>query len=223
MECAAAHPRKILNSLLWLLITGCRWRDLPRGSQWASGSAGHRRLKAWHLDGKLDDVKARLLGIAQSHGLIHWSSGAFDGSFSPLGKEAVLIQMPVSAVTTAANADERKQVPHLLDGIEVKTEKLGRPAEKLKRIAADKGYDSEELRNFLRGGGIQPQIPRKRNAEQRRGRPVIMNAPGFQAERTFSWMRRKFRRLVRWERQPCRFDSFLCLAVCFMWTKRIVG
>jgi transposase len=79
----AAHPRKILNSLLWLLITGCRWCDLPRGSQWASRSARHRWLKAWHLDGKLDDMKARLLGIAQSHGLIHWISGAFDGSFSP--------------------------------------------------------------------------------------------------------------------------------------------
>ena len=32
-----------------------------------------------------------------------------------------LLVEPVSAVTTTANADERKQVPHLLDGIEVKT------------------------------------------------------------------------------------------------------
>lgn len=132
--------------------------------------------------------------------------------------------MPVSAVITAANADERKQVPHLLDGIEVKTGKRGRPAKKLRRIAADKGYDSEELRNFLRGRGIQPQIPRKKNAKRRRGRPVIMKTPRFQVERTFSWMQRKFRRLVvRWERQPCCFDSFLCLAVCFMWVQLLVG
>jgi hypothetical protein len=67
----ASCPHNILNSLL---ITGCRWCDLPRGSQWASRSASHRWLKAWHLDGTLDDIKARLLGIAQSNGLIHWSS-----------------------------------------------------------------------------------------------------------------------------------------------------
>lgn len=87
--------------------------------------------------------------------------------------------MPISAVTTAANADERKQVPHLLDGIKVKTGKRGRPAKKLRRIAADKGYDSEELRNFLWGRGIQPQIPRKKNAKQRLWRPVIINSPKF--------------------------------------------
>jgi IS5 family transposase len=77
-------------------------------------------------------------------------------------------EMPVSAVTTTANADERKQVPHPLDWIEVKTGKWGRPAKKLRRIAADKGYDFEELRNFLLGRGIKPQIPRKKNAKHRR-------------------------------------------------------
>ena len=52
----ASCPRKILNSLLWLLITGCQWRDLPRGPQWASKSASHRWLKAWHLDGTLNEM-----------------------------------------------------------------------------------------------------------------------------------------------------------------------
>ncbi|MGX9728906.1 MAG: transposase [Candidatus Electronema sp. VV] len=66
----AAHPRKILNSLLWLLITGCRWCDLPRRPQWASKSSSHRRLKSWHHDGTLNKIKAGLLGIAQNEGLI---------------------------------------------------------------------------------------------------------------------------------------------------------
>jgi hypothetical protein len=35
--------------------------------------------------------------------------------------------------------------------IEVRTGDSGRPVKKLRRIAADKGYDSEELRTFLRG------------------------------------------------------------------------
>ena len=79
----AVSCRMILNSLLYILITGSRWCDLPRGPQWASKSSGHRRLKAWHDDGTLNEVKARLLGLAENEGRIRWDSGAVDGSFSP--------------------------------------------------------------------------------------------------------------------------------------------
>ncbi len=34
-----APYRYILNSLLYILIAGCRWCDLPRGDVWASKSA----------------------------------------------------------------------------------------------------------------------------------------------------------------------------------------
>lgn len=116
--------------------------------------------------------------------MINRESGAVDGSFSS-GKgggaevaygykgKGVLIHLPVdaegmplSAVTTAANGDERKQVETLLERIEVRTGNPGRPPKKPKRLAGDKGYDSEELRNILRGRGIRPRIPRKRNAKK---------------------------------------------------------
>jgi len=76
--------------------------------------------------------------------------------------------MPVSAVSTPANGDERKQVAHLIETVEVKTGKPGRPPKTIKRIAGDKGYDSQQLRDFLLSKGIAPQIPRKSNAKQRR-------------------------------------------------------
>ena len=34
--------RYVLNSLLYILITGCRWCDLPQGKIWASKSAKSR-------------------------------------------------------------------------------------------------------------------------------------------------------------------------------------
>ena len=47
----AAPSRNILNSLLYILIVGCRWCDRPRGPQWASTKiSSHRRLKSWHHD-----------------------------------------------------------------------------------------------------------------------------------------------------------------------------
>lgn len=132
--------------------------------------------------------------------------------------------MPLSAITTAANGNERDLVEPLLDQIKVETNKPGRPPKKPKKLAADKGYDKEELRQNLRKRGIQPQIPRRRNAKIRRGRPVLMDAPRFQVERAFSWLQRKFRRLaVRWERLPQCFDAFLSLGISFMWIQRLVG
>ena len=75
--------RYVLNSLLYMLITGCRWCDLPRGKIWASKSAAHRWLKRWKEDGTFDHLQSRILAIADGKGLINWSYGAIDGSFSP--------------------------------------------------------------------------------------------------------------------------------------------
>ncbi len=58
--------------------------------------------------------------------------------------------MPPAAYSAPADEDERKHVVM--------------PPEKLRRTAADKGYDSGPLREFLKSRGIRPQIPGKKNA-----------------------------------------------------------
>jgi len=94
----------------------------------------------------------------------------------------------------------------------------------VKRIATDKGYVWHELEAYLRKKGIQPQIPRKKNAGPKLGRPVQKTSPRFQVERTFSWMQRKFGRItVRWERIPQCFEAFLSLAITVLWLQRLLG
>lgn len=75
--------RKVFNTLLYVLMTGCRWCDIPRGPQWASKSAAHRWLTHWQTEGTLAAMQARILGLAEERGMIHWQYGAVDGSFSP--------------------------------------------------------------------------------------------------------------------------------------------
>ena len=75
--------RQVVNTLLYVLITGCRWCDLPRGPQWASKSAAHRWLQRWQVDGTLVTMQARILGIAEAHGTMQWPYGAVDGACSP--------------------------------------------------------------------------------------------------------------------------------------------
>ena len=48
--------RYVLNTLLHILITGCRWCDVPKGEIWASKSSAHRWLKRWERDGTLEHM-----------------------------------------------------------------------------------------------------------------------------------------------------------------------
>ncbi len=56
--------RNVLNSLIYILITGCRWCDLPQGQIWASKSATHRWLKRWQEDGTFEYLQARILAVS---------------------------------------------------------------------------------------------------------------------------------------------------------------
>ena len=75
--------RKILHTLLSILMTGCRWCDVPHGPPWGSKSATHRWLQRWQADGTLAAMQARILGVAEEQGMIRWEYGAVDGAFSP--------------------------------------------------------------------------------------------------------------------------------------------
>src|SRR5437660_2284025 len=141
--------RQILNTLLYILITGCRWCDVPRGPQWASKSATHRWLQRWQAEGTLAAMQARILGIAEERGMIHWEYGAVDGAFSPWeggwrGRRprgerqghshhslTEAHGMPLANRTTPANGDERAQVLPLLDVVKLRTGNRGRPHKRL--------------------------------------------------------------------------------------------
>ena len=132
--------------------------------------------------------------------------------------------MPLSNSTTAANGSEREQVMPLLSSIRVKTNSPGRPRKRVKVLAADKGYDSKDLRAALRKRGIRPQLP-KRNwkTKKNQGRPIKISVPRFQIERCFAWFQRKYRRLVvRWERISACFNAFVSLATIHIWINRIL-
>jgi hypothetical protein len=75
--------RKVVNTLLDVLITGCRWGGLAHGPHWASKSAAQRGLQCWQADCTRDAMPARLLGLAEERGLIRWPWGAVDGALSP--------------------------------------------------------------------------------------------------------------------------------------------
>jgi IS5 family transposase len=112
----------------------------------------------------------------------------------------------------------------LLDAVTINTGKRGRPRKRPKVLAADTGYDSKALRQQLRRRGIRAQLPKRvRKTSKSRGRPLKMDVPRFQAERTFAWFQKKYRRLVvRWERHSVCFNAFLAMAIIHIWIQRLI-
>src|SRR5215467_12251059 len=77
---------------------------------------------------------------------------------------------------------------------------------------------------LLRKRGIRAQIPKRVwKTKKNRGRPIKKVVPRFQAERTFAWFQKKYRRLVvRWERIAACFEAFLALATVHLWIHRLI-
>ena len=79
------HPhtpwRPVCNTILWVLITGSRWCDVPRGEGWSSRSVAHRWLGKWSEEGILDKLLHALLDTADLAGLLDWERLAADGFF----------------------------------------------------------------------------------------------------------------------------------------------
>ena len=132
--------------------------------------------------------------------------------------------MPLATRTPPAHGDERAQVLPLLDAVKVHTGKRGRPRKRLGILATDTGYDAKALRQKLRQRGIRAQIPKRVwKSKKYRGRPIKKGVPRFQAERTFAWFQKKYRRLVvRWERTVACFEAFLAIATIHIWLQRLI-
>ena len=132
--------------------------------------------------------------------------------------------MPLANRTTPANGDEQAQVLPLRDAVKIRTGKRGRPRKRLRVIATEKGYDAKALRQQLRKRGIRAQLPKRVwKTKKPRGRPIKKVVPRFQAERTFAWFQKKYRRLVvRWECLAACFEPFLAIATIHIWIHRLI-
>ena len=77
------HDREVLNSLVYRLKTGCRYRDIPRTPEYATPSTTFYWFKRWTEKGLFKKIWQALLGLLNSVGEIDFSEGSMDGSFVP--------------------------------------------------------------------------------------------------------------------------------------------
>jgi transposase len=126
---------------------------------------------------------------------------------------------PLAITTTPANGNERLQVKILLEKVHIHATKI------MPIFEADKGYDCVSLRSELLKNNIFPLIPYREN-NHKAGlfkKMFLIESKRWKVERTFSWLKRKCRRLLmRWERIFLAWEAFTLLGLIFIWLGNLV-
>jgi transposase len=120
---------------------------------------------------------------------------------------------PLAAFSTAANVNEGTVLERLVDAIPPIRRPFGRRRKRPDKLHADKGYAARANRHLLRRRHITPRIARPGiDSHQRLGRYRWV------VERTFAWLHRNRRLLIRYERRDDLHQAFLslgCALICW--------
>lgn len=205
-----AKDRDCLEGILWLVRTGARWKDIP--VDLPSGSTCWRRLQEWAAGDVLAHIHAVLLEELDDLGALDLSELFGDATFirakkggDDVGKtkagkgmklEVVVDAsgLPLGLKVAAANVSEQELLLPALEDVPVEIP-LGTP------VIADKGHDSDRLRDDLEAAGYEPVIPHRANRvkpSRNDGRRLRRYSHRWLMERTNAWIH-TFRGLaVRW-------------------------
>jgi len=227
--------RKVLTGIIFVLKTGIPWEFLPVEMGCGCGMTCWNYLHAWQEAGVWDGLHRVLLEELQEADAIDWSRAAMDSSHAralgggentgknptdrgKLGTKHNIITdaqgIPLATTATGSNVSDKTAAIPLVDKIPPVAGKVGRPRQRPDELFADRGYDSQKVREKLRERGIHPRIA-ARLTEHGSGLGIYR----WVVERTASWLH-SFRRLrLRTDREGPIHDAFLSLgsALICMW------
>jgi transposase len=127
----------------------------------------------------------------------------------PIGVATDAASVPETVLAGAALADIPSAVPV----------PLGVP------VVADRGYDSDPLREALADGGFTLVAPHRRNRTRPKtadGRRLRRYKRRWIVERTFAWVHSYRRVVTRFDRRVDLYDGFVHLACAFIALNRLV-
>ena len=194
--------RNTVEGILYRMRVGCPWRDIPE--YFGDWSAIYRRFNLWSKKGILMQLFTELRQQID----LEWEF--IDGSIIKAHQHA-----------TGARTEDKQAIGKSRGG-EVHDSKaaieLLEQLPDAEHVIADRGYDSEKIRELVRKKNGVPIIPRKRNSK-------IGNAD-------IDWCLYKYRHLVenvfarlkhyravatRYDKLVRNYTSTLALACCMLW------
>jgi len=217
--------RNILEGILYRLRIGCPWRDLPES--FGLWNTIYRRFLLWSRKG----ILKRLFKSLSQESDTEWefidgsyvkahqhSSGAISdenqaialsrgGNTSKIHLAVDSYGLPLEFIITGGDVHDSKAANNLIERLP-----------KAEFIIADKGYDSEIIRDKIRSNKAEPVIPRRKNSKV--------------GNEDIDWCLYKYRHLVenafarlkhfraiatRYDKLKIHFESMLALACAVIW------
>jgi transposase len=164
-----AALRRFVEAVIYVLRTGVAWDDLP--ARFGRPDSVQRRFRRWaregiwdelFLDGIPTDALGTLMLGSSACKAQRFASGARGGGEEALGRSrgglptkihAVVdgLGRPLCFLLTPGQAADCRQARPLLEGLS------------FERLIGDRGYDTDELRDWAEELGAEAVIPSKRN------------------------------------------------------------
>ncbi len=122
--------------------------------------------------------------------------------------------LPLGVRLESASPGEATLAEATLNEVRVPRPK-GRPRQKPKRVIADRGYDSDPLRERFKKRGIDLIVPYRKNNKARRyedGRKLRRYKRRWIVERTNAWLGQFRRLMVRHEHPLSTYQAFFYIA-----------
>lgn len=224
----------LLEGIVLVLRSGCRWKDLNRFGG-PSGVTHWRRLQFWQQSGAFIRLwKFFLTGLNQQQKL-HLLHLSLDGTFIPSfafrectgysGKEkrtgvkvSVVVEgegLPLAAVIATGNTHDTFLVPETFTHLRISYQYLQKSI-----LFADKGYDNRFARSFLEQRGLQTSIAHK---QDRSPPETTIGHYRYVVERTHAWLKNNRRLHFRFERTKRIFEAFVSLAILVILIKKLMS
>jgi len=79
-----SNDRMTINGIMFVLITGCRWNEMPK--RYGSKSTAHRRLQAWQQNNIWKEILSGAIKSAHKSGKLNLQRISIDSSSIPAKK-----------------------------------------------------------------------------------------------------------------------------------------
>lgn len=231
--------RVVLRVIWYVLVTGCRWKDVPP-ELGCCGETGRTRLRDWERAGIWGRLHRTMLTLLRRDDRLRSETAILDTTLvrafgggektgpSPVDRRktgtkfTLLVDrrgVPLVMRAVPANRSDHREILPATTSFPVIAGRPGRPRTHPTTLVADAGFDSAGARGLLRWLGIEPKI-RRRGTEHGSG----LGRVRWVVERTISWIKGLRRMRVRYDRSSTVIDAWTSLAaavVCLrVWSER---
>ncbi|KAA2211235.1 IS5 family transposase [Pseudoroseomonas oryzae] len=219
--------RRVLDAIFWVARTGTPWRDLP--PELGNWNSVHRQYRRWTTSGPWDEllqvladgggdadalqmidstiVRPITARLAQK-GTHRQGLGCLHGGFSTkVHLRTDAYGLPISLTLMPGEAHDSTAYDVLME------ERDNDPG----ILLADRGYDSDAIRQDVRDPGGQPEIPTKRNRRIQHSVQQLRYALGNRIERCINRLKNCRRVATRYDKTAGSFLGFVQLAAIRLW------